>query len=234
MRPHSSRLRVFACGNPGCMHHGFSAWEGMVYESREDAKTRREADGSTLWQRGARREPWTRNCLRADAGHGWVRADTHSPDLRVSASLREELPAACIKGSAHRMPCILNRAETRRRGDGLRDPPSGIVARGESPSLKKPCVWIGRGSRSLKWDARGGQARRLDGDGPIQSPGGRRGLPERDGVGLLARPGDGAATTSTAGQTPDVCVALLRPCADGEGISPTRAIPSVVGTPWPW
>jgi len=50
------------------MHHGFSTGEGMVFESREDAKTRREAAGSTLWQRRTRREPF-----HSKTAYAWIR-----------------------------------------------------------------------------------------------------------------------------------------------------------------
>ena len=50
------------------MHHGFSTGEGMVFESREDAKKRREAAGSTLWQRRTRREPF-----HSKTAYAWIR-----------------------------------------------------------------------------------------------------------------------------------------------------------------
>ena len=59
------------------------------------------------------------------------------------ASSRAQIPAACTTGSSHGKACVLNRAETRRRGDGLSAQPSGGAAWGEGREPKSPCAWIG-------------------------------------------------------------------------------------------
>jgi len=111
------------------------------------------------------RDPQAGELRQASCQHAVV-ADGHPPQhghpgdriLRVFASSREQIPAACTMESTLGKPCFLNHAKTPRREECRQGPDSGGAAWGENRALKNslredqgPSSRIDRRARTKAW-----------------------------------------------------------------------------------
>jgi hypothetical protein len=111
------------------------------------------------------RDPQAGELRQASCQHAVV-ADGHPPQhghpgdriLRVFASSREQIPAACTMESTLGKPCFLNHAKTPRREECRQGPNSGGAAWGENRALKNslredqgPSSRIDRRARTKAW-----------------------------------------------------------------------------------